>query len=36
MRRLGEGLAIMASMIGVGLALLYLFLMWMPNFKMSL
>jgi len=36
MRRLGKGLAIVASLIGVGLALLYLFLVWMPSFKMSL
>jgi len=36
MRRLGEGLAIMVSLIGLGLALLYLFLVWMPSFKMSL
>ena len=36
MRRLGEGLAVVASLIGLGLALLYLFLVWMPSFKLSL
>ena len=36
MGKLGEGLAVVASLIGLGLALLYLFLVWMPNFKLSL
>ena len=36
MGKLGEGLALVASLIGVGLALMYLFLVWMPNFKFSL
>ena len=36
MRKLGEGLAIVASIISVGLILMYLFLVWMPNFKLSL
>lgn len=33
---LGEGLVIVAAMVGLGLALMYLFLVWMPNFKFSL
>lgn len=36
MRKVGEGLALVFSLIGVGLALLYLFLVWLPSFKMSL
>ena len=36
MGKLVEGLALVASLIGLGLALLYLFLVWMPNFKFSL
>jgi hypothetical protein len=36
MGKLGEGLAIVASLIGLCLALMYLFLVWMPNFKFSL
>ena len=33
--KLGEGLVIVAAMIGLGLALMYLFLVWMPSFKFS-
>ena len=36
MRKVGGGLVLMVSLIGVGLALMYLFLVWFPNFKMSL
>ena len=36
MQRLGEAMALVASLIGVGLALMYLFLVWMPSFKLSL
>ena len=36
MRKMGEGLVLMVSLIGVGLALLYLFLVWIPSFKTSL
>jgi len=36
MRKLGEGLALVFSLIGMGLALLYLFLVWLPSFKTSL
>lgn len=36
MRKVGGGLVLMVSLIGVGLALLYLFLVWIPNFKTSL
>lgn len=36
MRKVGEGLALVFSLIGVGLALLYLFLVWLPSFKLSL
>jgi len=34
--KLGEGLALVVALIGLGLALMYLFLVWMPNFKFSL
>lgn len=36
MRKLGEGLVLVAALIGVGLALMYLFLVWMPGFQVSL
>ena len=36
MRKMGGGLVLVVSLIGVGLALLYLFLVWFPSFKMSL
>ncbi len=36
MRKVGGGLVLMVSLIGVGLALMYLFLVWLPNFKTSL
>jgi len=36
MRKAGGGLVLMVSFFGLGLALLYLFLVWLPSFKMSL
>ena len=36
MPRQGEGLALVASLIMLALALMYLFLVWMPSFKLSL
>ena len=36
MPRRGEGLAIVASLLMLGLVLMWLFLVWMPSFKASL
>jgi hypothetical protein len=36
MPRRGEGLAMVASLIMLALVLMWLFLVWMPSFKMSL
>ena len=36
MRKMGEGLAVVISLVGLALAVAYLFLIWLPNFKMSL
>ncbi len=35
MRKMGEGLAAVISLIGLALAIAYLFLIWLPNFKAS-
>lgn len=36
MRKVGEGLALVISLVGLALAVAYLFLIWLPNFKASL
>jgi len=36
MRKVGEGLAVVISLVGLALAVAYLFLIWLPNFKANL
>jgi hypothetical protein len=36
MGKVGEGLALVISFVGLALAVAYLFLIWLPNFKANL